>query len=600
MTIARTKRGRQDASPMSIIVRSLAKAYAALKRVVPSGARGALAHRPPAHPARELNSVPLLTRLEHRQRSTRDQAARIERRLERLHSLITTGVGSCVAGSDGEALDPQTLIERARRLRDELHEKNADAARLARYIAREQSLASVQPSVRPTPTTARARSARPLDGARAQAKLTALREALVRSSFSGRAERLAAQRLAEQLAALDAERRRAAVLKLASMGRPASVRLLMIAAQDESDRVRVAALNALAGTKARAVTQLYAKALRDKNPALRLAALRGLAGLTAQPSIDELTAALDDDSSAVRRAAATILGWQRGASVTARSIEALVMSLGDEDVGVRVAAAESLGALGEDAGVMALIRAIADPSSVVRNAAWRSLAGIVGESVQKIGEGLPVAERVHALKCWWVDARVDLRNQWLRDRVASAHAHLTQDTALEPEPEAAHAEPFSAPGTSERPSPEASEEQAGAAEAYAGLPDDLAETVNEFALDEYDGDGEDAVLDEPAPRLVPAAGPTGAAREEAERASAQTPAPAGKERQDADAAGPAGAVAAVAEAEGPALPESAGADGQVEAPEDEEFESIFGGGAEAEPEDEEAGEYQDVLADEDK
>jgi HEAT repeat protein len=322
----------------------------------------------------------------------------------------------------GAALEPGGLnlnafMDRVRQVRDQIQEKRAELSRIERAIARERQLrgpsasepraatpAARAPTEGASPSTTRAKAApAPVSG---RAALDALRSAKI----ADRAEYSVVQSLSEGLVSDEAEVRRQAVVKLGARPHPA-VPLLLLAADDPEDSVRLAALGALTGQRHPTLAGLFRRFLRDKNSALRLAALRGLASIdNPQLTHNDLVAALEDSDAGVRRVAASVLSWHReDAKMPLKTMRALGLALYDEDEAVRVSAAEALGTAGDDRIVLALIRCVGDRSEAVSKAAQRSLGMLVGSEIDSIAEGAPVAERVESLKAWWRTARVRLR-----------------------------------------------------------------------------------------------------------------------------------------------------------------------------------------------
>jgi HEAT repeat protein len=339
----------------------------------------------------------------------------LEQNLERMHGSIQSGRG---AGASREAggLSLNAFMDRVRQMRDQIQEKRGELSRIDRAIARERQLrgtsADEPKAAHPTTPThpetsssgSRAKtSPAPIPG---RAALNALRSV----KFTDRAEYLLVQGLAEGLTSDDAEVRRRAVVKLGARPQPV-VSLLLLAADDPEDTVRLAALGTLTGQRHPALAGLFRRFLRDKNAGLRLAALRGLASIDdPQLTHNDLAAALEDGDAGVRRVAASVLSWHREeAKMPLKTMHALGLALSDEDEAVRVSAAEALGTAGDDRTVLALIRSVGDPSDAVSKAAQRSLSMLVGNEIDSVAQGAPGGERVEALKTWWRGARVRLR-----------------------------------------------------------------------------------------------------------------------------------------------------------------------------------------------
>jgi hypothetical protein len=182
-----------------------------------------------------------------------------------------------------------------------------------------------------------------------------------------------------------------------------------MATDDSRDRVRLAALNALCGSRSRLAVATFRRFLRNPGPALRLAALRGLAATDVRlPSPAEITLALEDDDASVRKAAATIAGSRAKLAHAPAAFQALAFALRDPDETVRIAVVEALASLGDHRAVLPLIRASSDASPLMRSAAERSLREILGSEIDSVGAGLAPEQRSAALKEWWTAARVDI------------------------------------------------------------------------------------------------------------------------------------------------------------------------------------------------
>jgi hypothetical protein len=341
---------------------------------------------------------------------------RLEHELERLHGTIASGGRGPGAAFDSGGLSLNAFMDRVRQLRDQLDEKRSELSRIERGIARERQLlghpagtdeskvVATPASTESAPTAPRAKNPTTLVG-------PALGNALREAKIADRSEYVLVEGLAEGLASDEAEVRRQAVAKLGSRPRPV-VSLLLLAANDPEDSVRLAALGALTGQRHPTLAGLFRRFLRDTNPALRLAALRGLASID-EPQVThgDLVAALEDSDAGVRRVAASVLSWHReDAKVPLKTMHALGLALYDQDEAVRVSAAEALGTAGDDRMVLALIRAVGDSSEAVSKAAQRSLHSVVGPEIDSIAQGAPAGARVDALKVWWRAARVRLRS----------------------------------------------------------------------------------------------------------------------------------------------------------------------------------------------
>jgi HEAT repeat protein len=365
--------------------------------------------------AAESGSV-ALREYERTRRRLNLEISQLEVEIERLHSMITTS-GVPMRGEGGTAsLDE--LLDQSRQKRDLSHEKRQELARVERHISRERRLSPLEPPEvkrRRVEAAARRRSTdrERQSSARSSTGRGASRAAVAKAveggSFGNRAQRLAFTRVTERLLDKDPDVRRDAVLELGRLGGANVPELLLSAVEDPSERVRLAALNALVGSNHSESAEAFRRYLHDKNPAVRLSALRGLASLNARllPNAD-LIARLEDSDAAIRRTSANILGWRRDGVIGREVIHALALTLHDDDDDVRAAAAEALGNLGHHQGILSLINALEDPSAQVKEAADRALRSVLGEPFDRVGEGASGTARVTALKEWWKEARTDV------------------------------------------------------------------------------------------------------------------------------------------------------------------------------------------------
>lgn len=100
-----------------------------------------------------------------------------------------------------------------------------------------------------------------------------------------------------------------------------------------------------------------------------------------EPAVDPLIVALTDDSAVVRIAAADTLGKIGDA----RAVEPLARALSDEDAVVRETTAEAMGTIADPRGIPSLTEALGDEKRDVRKAVRKALADIhaaVGEDPQ--------------------------------------------------------------------------------------------------------------------------------------------------------------------------------------------------------------------------
>jgi len=135
----------------------------------------------------------------------------------------------------------------------------------------------------------------------------------------------------------------------------------------ESDRVRSAAIDALAGQTSPEINAALIDILQTGDATLRQAAAEALAHRDNLEAATPLLVALNDVDPWVRRASAYALGHIGDQSAAG----ALIGKLADEAVIVRRSAAYALGALRAAVGLSRLQAALTDPDPQVRrNAAW--------------------------------------------------------------------------------------------------------------------------------------------------------------------------------------------------------------------------------------
>lgn len=411
---------------MWLLGRSLGNAARFVRRLVPRRRGGDAAAE---------SASPALREHERARRRLALEIVGLEAEIERLHGMITSNA-TPLHGEGAGRSNLSELLDQSRQKRELLYEKRQALSRVERYIARERRLSPLEP---PEVKARRSQVAQrvSVSGARRQAARSAAPEstarqaavarAVERGSFGNRGQRLAFERNAQRLLDKDPDIRREAVLELSRIGGPDVPDLLLSAVDDSSERVRLAALNALVGSNHRASAEVFRRYLHDKNAALRLSALRGLASLNPRflPN-DELTTHLEDSDAAIRRTAANVLGWRRDGNIAPDVIHALTLALHDHEDEVRVAVAEALGNLGDHRGVLALINTLKDASTQVSEAAERALRAVLGEQVDGVGKGLSKPERVAALKAWWKEARPEA--------YLAAHAGELPAHAAEPRP----------------------------------------------------------------------------------------------------------------------------------------------------------------------
>jgi HEAT repeat protein len=153
------------------------------------------------------------------------------------------------------------------------------------------------------------------------------------------------------------------------------------AAGDPDPRVRAAALGALtrAGTAAEALPA-WARAARDPSSAVRRRAAETAPVLGAGPALGDLLALLHDDDIWVAEAAAFALGERDDLSATA--VRALAdVAVDHADPLVRESAVAALGAIGDPAGLAAVLHGCADKPAIRRRAVL-ALAAFDGTEVE--------------------------------------------------------------------------------------------------------------------------------------------------------------------------------------------------------------------------
>jgi HEAT repeat protein len=400
------------------IARSLGSAVGFMRRLVPGKTKKQRTRpsvedgveRAAAKPRRPVATPTDFDRME---RDLRLEIDVLETELQRLHATITSGALS--QDKEGSAPTLEGLIRQSRQIRERIHEKRQDLARVERHIARERRLRPPAPKVAMEAPTAKPRKKKEprslFRAARSQQRYedatgrrAAMEKAIREASFAGRSERLAFEREAEGLTNEDPDVRRETVARIGKQRTALALELMLVASGDPNARVRRAAVNALLGFGDRRAIRVYRQFLNDADAPLRLAALRGLGGFDAELSGTELIDALDDADATIRKTAAAMLGTRP----TRGALTSLLLAVRDDDDGVRMAAAESLGMLGEHRAVLSLIRAIADESENVRVAARHSLATILNEDVYETvaGAAKDDEERAAKLKAWWTSARV--------------------------------------------------------------------------------------------------------------------------------------------------------------------------------------------------
>ena len=204
------------------------------------------------------------------------------------------------------------------------------------------------------------------------------------STATASAQEMAADRQAEiahYAAALqsgDEEERRTAVHRLGAMHDAATIPALRTAINDQSERVRAAALTALGHLAEPTLAPVIATYLtKDKQPFVRKAAAYALGHFANAEATAALVVGLRDKDMEVRGAAAVALSSRPDAS----AIAPLIRSLSDKSAFVRAHAAAALGVNGRAAAqaVPDLVRMLAkDEDHEARRQAATAL-GRIGE-----------------------------------------------------------------------------------------------------------------------------------------------------------------------------------------------------------------------------
>ncbi len=145
----------------------------------------------------------------------------------------------------------------------------------------------------------------------------------------------------------------------------------------ESVAGRIAALDGLAGLQDSSALPLVIHALNDPDARLRAKAVRYVALLPGQEATAAFLAQLKKSDTANQEAIVRALGV-RGDKSALPEVEKMLRS---EDVGVRIAAVETIGRLGDDQAVLLLAHAAAGASDEEQKAARNSLYRLRGKGV---------------------------------------------------------------------------------------------------------------------------------------------------------------------------------------------------------------------------
>jgi len=188
------------------------------------------------------------------------------------------------------------------------------------------------------------------------------------------------------------EVRKAAFEALGAIGDPQAIPHLAQALQDEDWLVRKAACEALGAIGDPQAIPHLAQALQDEHRLVRAAACEALGAIGDPQAIPHLAQALQDEHRWVREAACEALG----AIGDPQAIPPLLQALQDEALEVRKAACEALGKIGDPQAIPPLLQALQDEAWEVRKAACEALGAI--------GDPQAIPPLLQALKNedWWV------------------------------------------------------------------------------------------------------------------------------------------------------------------------------------------------------
>jgi cellulose synthase operon protein C len=206
----------------------------------------------------------------------------------------------------------------------------------------------------------------------------------------------AGARVGKWLSDPDARVREAAAELLAVLRDPGSVAGLGRALEDAEASVRAAAAVALGNSQSPEASSFLLGHLDDADPEVRRAVIAALEDLGDPRAVVPLIGRIQEQRAALRRQAALALG----ALGDARAVGALVVALGDADAGVRVAAASSLGKLKALDAVWSLgtlLEREADPQ--VQAAALDALGAIGSEAavetvLRALGSSRPLRDHI--------------------------------------------------------------------------------------------------------------------------------------------------------------------------------------------------------------
>ena len=164
---------------------------------------------------------------------------------------------------------------------------------------------------------------------------------------------------------------------------------------DSHKGVRLEAVHALLGQKARAAVPHLVPLLSDPDFKVQTAAIDALCALADDSAVPLLLVVLTDELDTARRAAVEVLN----AVATTEAVQDLVRALRDQDWWVRVRAADALGTLGGEKVVEAVIGLLSDEDDFIRRHAVEVLNAVPNQSaVEALIQALGDSD-------WWVRER---------------------------------------------------------------------------------------------------------------------------------------------------------------------------------------------------
>ena len=472
-----SRRRRTQAAGLASVAESIGSAVGLVRRLVPK--RRAESMRVATGAAQSApDEVAAPVELQRRLEKVRGELARLEMRLDEQRELIARGplTGAMDGEQRTELLD--SMVAQTRRLKEEIRDRREELGRVERQIVRSGRLTRSRPTrVDEAEGDAQAsiedpdRTGESIERKRRRANLQAGLRRVMRAGLEQHTNQLKFEDMVQGLFGDSVELQREMAGRLGETRTRLALDLLVMAADDPSDRVRLAVLNGLLGFRATEAIEVHRRFLHDDQVLLRVAALRSLASVKRALSDDQLLEAVEDPHPAMRKAAATVLGWR----AVRRGMPALVFALGDEDESVRIAAAASLGTLGDLGAVLSLIRSLGDESSAVQVQVRDSLRTLAGPAIDSVGEDAQGEQRIPTLKRWWREARVGIhveRAARSGDDSAELAARIAARRAAEEAERAAsgadHQSVFAQPGDE----PAAASPAAEDAQESVGLPVD--------------------------------------------------------------------------------------------------------------------------------